>query len=52
MLPGLSDPFWVGLLAKMLATAAIVVAVSALVVRVGSFLGAMIATLPVLVTDG
>ena len=26
MLPGLSDPFWAGLLAKMLATAAIVVA--------------------------
>jgi hypothetical protein len=48
MLPGLSDPFWVGLLAKMLATAAIVVAVSALVERAGSFLGAMIATLPVL----
>jgi hypothetical protein len=47
MLPGLSDPFWVGLLAKMLATAAIVVAVSALVERVGPFLGAMIATLPI-----
>ena len=30
MLPGLWDPFWAGLLAKMLATAAIVVAVSAL----------------------
>ena len=28
MLPGLSDPFWVSLLAKVLATAAIVVAVS------------------------
>jgi hypothetical protein len=37
MLPGLSDPFWVGLLAKVLATAAIVVAVSALVERVGPF---------------
>ena len=47
MLPGLSDPFWVGLLVKMLATAAIVVAVSALVERVGPFLGAMIATLPI-----
>lgn len=47
MLPGLSDPFWAGLLAKMLATAAIVVAVSALVERVGPFLGAMIATLPI-----
>ena len=47
MLPGLSDPFWVGLLARMLATAAIVVAVSALVERVGPFLGAMIATLPI-----
>jgi hypothetical protein len=47
MLPGLSDPFWVSLLAKMLATAAIVVAVSALVERVGPFLGAMIATLPI-----
>ena len=47
MLPGLLDPFWAGLLAKMLATAAIVVAVSALVERVGPFLGAMIATLPI-----
>jgi hypothetical protein len=47
MLPGLSDPFWVGLLAKMLATAAIVVAVPGLVERAGSFPGAMIATLPV-----
>src|SRR3954449_6665790 len=45
MLPGLLDPFWAGLLAKMLATAAIAVAVSALVERVGPFLGAMIATL-------
>ena len=52
MLSGLSDPFWVSLLAKMLATAAIVVAVSALVERAGSFVGAMIATLLVLVTDG
>src|SRR3954464_14341583 len=47
MLPGLSDPFWVGLLAKMLATAPIVVVVSRLVERVGPFLGAMIATLPI-----
>src|SRR3954470_11439885 len=47
MLPELSDPLWVGLLAKMLATAAIVVAVSALVERVGPFLGAMVATLPI-----
>jgi len=47
MLPGLSDPFWVGLLAKMLTTAAVVVAVSMLVERVGPFLGAMIATLPI-----
>src|SRR5215203_4731784 len=47
MLPGLLDPFWAGLLAKMLATATIVVAVSALVERVGPFLGAMIATLPI-----
>ena len=41
MLPGLSDPFWVGLLAKMLTTAAVVVAVSMLVEHVGPFLGAM-----------
>src|SRR3954449_9971145 len=47
MLPGLLDPFWAGLLAKMLATAEIVVAVSAVVERVGPFLGAMIATLPI-----
>src|SRR3954463_12084945 len=47
MLPGLSDPFWVTLLFKMLATAALVVAVSMLVERVGPFLGAMVATLPI-----
>ncbi len=38
MLPGLSDPFWVTLFHKMLATAALVVAVSMLVERVGPFL--------------
>ena len=47
MLPGLSDPFWVTLLYKMLATAGLVVAVSMLVERVGPFLGAMVATLPI-----
>src|SRR5215213_4445361 len=47
MLPGLLDPFWAGLLYKMLATAALVVAVSMLVERVGPFLGAMVATLPI-----
>src|SRR4051812_50061758 len=47
MLPAPSDPFWVTLLYKMLATAALVVSVSMLVERVGPFLGAMVATLPI-----
>jgi uncharacterized membrane protein (GlpM family) len=47
MLPGPSDPFWITLLYKMLATAALVVSVSMLVERVGPFLGAMVATLPI-----
>jgi hypothetical protein len=47
MLTQLTAPFWASLLAKMLATAALVVGVSALVERVGPFLGAMAATLPI-----
>ena len=47
MITGLSAPFWASLLAKMIATAGIVVAVSTVVERVGPFLGAMIATLPI-----
>jgi len=47
MLPAPSDPFWVTLLYKMLATAALVVSVSMLVERIGPFLGAMVATLPI-----
>src|SRR6185312_4450144 len=47
MLPGPLDPFWITLRYKMLATAALVVSVSMLVERVGPFLGAMIATLPI-----
>jgi hypothetical protein len=42
-----ADPFWVALLAKMLTSAAIVVAASLIAERGGPFIGAMIATLPV-----
>jgi uncharacterized membrane protein (GlpM family) len=41
------DPFWASLLAKMIASAAVVVAASFVVERAGPFLGAMVAMLPV-----
>jgi hypothetical protein len=41
------DPFWLTLLVKMLASAALVVGVSLIVERAGPLLGAMIATLPI-----
>jgi hypothetical protein len=47
MLPAPADPFWLALLAKMAASAAIVVAASVAAERAGPFLGAMIATLPI-----
>jgi hypothetical protein len=47
MLPALADPFWPALLAKMAASAAVVVAASMAAERAGPFLGAMIATLPI-----
>jgi hypothetical protein len=42
-----TDPFWLTLLAKMLASAALVVGASLLVERAGPLVGAMIATLPI-----
>jgi hypothetical protein len=39
--------FWISLLAKMLATATIVIAASVVVEHAGPFLGAMVATLPI-----
>src|SRR3954470_25083885 len=47
MLPAPPDPFWITLLYKMLATASLVASVSMLVERIGPFLGAMVATLPI-----
>ncbi len=41
------DPFWILLAAKMTTTAIIVVAASKVVERLGPFLGAMVATLPI-----
>jgi len=41
------DPFLVGLALKMVASAAVVVAASLIVERLGPFLGAMVATLPI-----
>ena len=41
------DPFWLSLLVKMLASAALVVGASLLVERAGPLVGAMIATLPI-----
>ncbi len=41
------DPFWTVLLLRMLATAAVVVAVSLLVERSGPLVGALVATLPI-----
>jgi hypothetical protein len=42
-----TDPFWLSLLVKMLASAALVVGASLLVERAGPLVGAMIATLPI-----
>jgi len=41
------DPFWLTLLVKMLASAALIVGASLLVERAGPLVGAMIATLPI-----
>jgi hypothetical protein len=41
------DPFWLTLLVKMLASAALVVGASLVVERAGPLTGAMIATLPI-----
>ncbi|SCZ04940.1 hypothetical protein [Microvirga guangxiensis] len=43
----LIDPFLIGLAVKMLATAAVVVTASLIVERMGPFIGAMVATLPI-----
>lgn len=43
----MTDPFLISLIVKMLATAAVVVTASLVVERIGPFLGAMVATLPI-----
>lgn len=43
----MSDPFLINLAAKMIATAVVVVSASLVVERMGPFLGAMVATLPI-----